>query len=71
MTQLKSTFAFENDNLGNLSGVSHEEEQRACYTTAGNSTDTEDAQTFWAMLGIEPDKEYQLYLRAERSTRKG
>lgn len=49
-----------------ITGITTHQEQHACFIAADNANNTAEAVLLLDMLGIQPEKEYQEKLRAER-----
>jgi hypothetical protein len=54
-----------------VTGTTFDEQQRACWTVANWVADAQEAFQVWMMLGVSPDRNYQVLLRAQRQLGKG
>lgn len=61
----ESSYALPCDDFGTLTGVTVDQEQRACRTIAEKARTLSEFAEFTGMLGVWPDLDYQLFLRKE------
>jgi hypothetical protein len=61
----QSSYELPCHDFGTLTGVTVDQEQRACRTIAEKARTLSEFAEITGMLGVRPDPDYQLFLREE------